>query len=98
VWLGVGEGAGALGALAAGVAAELRRREVKFEDRPFEGHLTLARVRPEATGPESRTVAAAVEGLAVPTLRTRVERIVVVESVLSPKGARYADRAEARLG
>ena len=98
VWIGVGEGAGALADLAGSVTAELRRRELSFDDRPFAPHLTLARVREEASGPEWRTVAAAVGALAVPELRARVDRIGVVESVLSPKGPRYTTRLEAPLG
>ena len=98
VWLGIGEGQPALATLATRVAAALRARELKFDDRPFAPHLTLARVRDEATGPESRTIAAAVEAVDVPELRTRVDRIAVVESVLSPKGPRYTARAEVSLG
>jgi 2'-5' RNA ligase len=96
-WLGVGEGAGPLATLAAGVAAELRERGLQFDDRPFAPHLTLARVRTDATGPEARTVAAAVADLAVPELRTAVDRIGVLESVLSPRGPRYTARADIAL-
>jgi 2'-5' RNA ligase len=97
VWVGIGEGSDPLAGLAATVAAELRRREVKFDARPFAPHLTLARVRPEAAGSEARTVAAAVDGMVVPDLRTRVGGVAVVESVLSPKGPRYTARAEVPL-
>ena len=98
VWLGIGEGQSALAALAARVTDELRTRALKVDDRPFAPHLTLARVRDEATGPEARTIAAAAEAVDVPPLRTRVDRIAVVESVLSPKGPRYTARAEVPLG
>ena len=98
VWLGIGEGGDALAALAGSVVAGLRDRQLDFDDRPFAPHLTLARVRDEASGAETRTVAAAVEAIAVPELRARVDRIAVVESVLSPKGPRYADRLEVPLG
>lgn len=94
VWLGVGEGAEQLAGLAASVTAELRGRGLHFDDRPFAPHLTLARVRTDATGPETRTVAAAVAELAVPDLRTPVDRITVVESVLSARGPRYTARAD----
>ncbi len=97
VWLGIGQGQEPLAALAGRVVAELRARDLKSDDRPFAPHLTLARVRDEVTAPESRTIAAAVEAVAVPELRTRVERIAVVESVLSPKGPRYTARAELPL-
>ena len=98
VWLGIGEGKEPLGGLAESVGAELRRRGLAFDDRPFAPHLTLARVHDDASGPEARTVAAAVGSVTVPDLRTRVDRIAVVESVLSPKGPRYTPRAEASLG
>jgi 2'-5' RNA ligase len=97
VWLGIGEGKEPLAALAGSVVTELRRCELAFDDRPFAAHLTIARVRVDASGPEARTVAAAIGSIAVPDLRTRVDRIAVVESVLSPKGPRYAARAEAPL-
>jgi len=97
VWVGIEDGLVPLAALAESLTTELRRRDLTFDDRPFAPHLTLARVRAEASGPESRTIAAAVEALAVPDLRTRVDRIAVVESVLSPKGPRYSARAEAPL-
>lgn len=97
VWLGVGAGNAELAALAAAVSRELRARELKFDDRPFAPHLTLARVQADASGPEARTVAAAVGELAVPPLRAAIDRIAVIESVLSPKGPRYTARAELRL-
>jgi 2'-5' RNA ligase len=98
VWLGIGEGADALAALAGSLTAELRRRHLSFDDRPFAPHLTLARVRDEASGAEARTVGVAVDTLAVPELRAHIDAIAVVESVLSPKGPRYTDRLEVPLG
>lgn len=97
VWLGVGVGADALAALAGSVTGQLRRHQIAFDDRPFEPHLTLARVRTDAMGPETRTVAAAVDAIEVPDLRTRVDRIAVVESLRSPKSPRYTARAELPL-
>ena len=46
----------------------------------------------------TRTIIAAVDALEVPALRTRVDRLAVVESVLSPKGPRYSAKAELPLG
>ena len=97
VWLGVGEGAEPLAGLAASVTAALRERGLQFDDRPFAPHLTLARVRTDATGPEARTVADRVADLAIPELCTPVDRIAVVESVLSPTGPRYTARADLAL-
>lgn len=97
LWLGVGEGAEELAHLAASVSRQVMARSFVLEDRPFAPHLTLARVRAEASGPESRTIAAAIDALRVPDLVTRVDRIAVVESTLSPHGPRYATRALAVL-
>lgn len=97
VWLGIAAGREPLAALAGRVADELRRRKLTFDDRPFTPHLTLARVPADATGPEGRTIAAAADALPVPDLRTRVDRIAVVESVLSRQGPRYTVRADAPL-
>jgi 2'-5' RNA ligase len=97
VWLGVRAGREPLAALADDVAKELRAGKLTFEDRPFAPHLTLARLRADASVPEWRTVAAAIDALEVPELRSRVDRVAVVESVLSPKGPRYTTRAELPL-
>ena len=93
VWLGIGTGLDELTGLAADVARELRQRAFALEDRPVSPHLTLARVPPDATGPGSRTIAAAIESLTIPALRLTVDRVAVVESRLSPDGPRYTDRA-----
>jgi 2'-5' RNA ligase len=97
IWLGAGAGTAALEDLAAHVQRELRAREFVLEDRPFTAHLTLARVRAEASAAESRTIAAAIGALTVPVLRVRVDRIAVVESQLAPTGPRYTTRAEVGL-
>src|SRR5258708_11087198 len=83
VWLGIGAGKPELATLAGAVTDELRRRDLEFDGRPFAPHLTLARVRKEASGPEGRSVASAVAELVVPRLRTPVDRSAVVESVLA---------------
>jgi 2'-5' RNA ligase len=97
VWLGVADGRPALEAIAAQVAEQLRARDLRFDDRPFAPHLTLARVAPDASAAEARTVSAAVGHLAAPELRARVDRIAVVQSVLSRKGPRYTELAAAPL-
>lgn len=97
LWLGVGAGLDELTRLAAAAARALADREFALEARPFSAHLTLARVRLDATGPELRTISAAFDALPVPELRVRVDRIAVVESRLSPGGSRYTTRADVPL-
>ena len=97
IWLRIGAGKVELTRLAMDTAQELRRRSFAMEDRVFAPHLTLARVRADASDPESRTIAAAIDALTVRELRMRVDHISVVESVLSPQGPHYTTRAEAPL-
>jgi 2'-5' RNA ligase len=97
VWLGIGAGLDSVRRLGERVGLALRERSVPFDDRPLAAHLTLARVRDDASLAEARTVAAALEALAVPRLETEVREITVFESVLSPRGPRYTARAQAPL-
>jgi len=97
VWLGVGDGRTALEEIAARVTDQLRARELRFDERPFAPHLTLARVAPDLSAAEARAVGAAVDGLATPELRASVDRIAVVQSVLSRQGPRYTELAAAPL-
>ena len=96
-WLGISDGAPGVLELGQGVHAGLRRRDLRFDDRPLEPHLTLARVTDDASAAEAKTVGAALEELAVPTLRFQVTEIAVIQSVLSPKGPRYAALATVPL-
>jgi 2'-5' RNA ligase len=97
VWLGMAEGRSSLERLGEAVFRALRESALDFEDHPLSPHLTLARVRDEATAAESRTVAATIDMLEVPSLLVEVREIAVVQSVLSSKGPRYTARARAPL-
>ncbi len=97
VWLGLGKGATDVERLGARVRAELERRAITHDVKPTRPHLTLARVREETTLAEARAIAAAVERMRVPRLAFDVAEVVVVESVLSPKGPRYTPRASVNL-
>lgn len=88
-WLGMAAGAPEAVELGDRVAAALRSRALRFDDRPLAPHLTLARVVEDASAAEAKTVGAALEGLAVPELRFEVAEIAVMRSDLSPKGPRY---------
>jgi 2'-5' RNA ligase len=97
VWLGLSEGEESVVRLGAGVSAALRARALSFDDRPLSPHLTLARVREDASSQDARAVGAAIEGLDVPRLVVEVREIAVMRSVLSPKGASYSVVAAAAL-
>jgi len=97
VWIAIADGRPSVLRLGAGLSAGLRSRELRFDDRPLAPHLTLARVSEDATSAEGKTIAAALEGLAAPRLEFVVDEIAVVQSVLSPKGPRYAALATVPL-
>jgi 2'-5' RNA ligase len=94
IWAGLGRGRDALLALEREVTARLRPLGIAPENRPYNPHLTLARVRE----PEGLRTAPLVEGLADRTLGTaRIAAITLFESRLSPKGPAYAPRARTAL-
>jgi RNA 2',3'-cyclic 3'-phosphodiesterase len=97
VWLGIANGAPSVVELGQRVYAALRSRGLNFDDRPLAPHLTLARVAEDATTAEAKTVGAGLEGLPIGSLRFDVADIAVVQSILSPKGARYTALATVPL-
>jgi 2'-5' RNA ligase len=91
LWVGVGHGSDRLEALS-GVVEEVVN-DVGFdrEDRPFVGHMTLARVRP----PEDvRRLTADVE---LPSISIPVRSITVFESIQRSGGPEYAPIESIRL-
>jgi 2'-5' RNA ligase len=97
VWLGMGAGAQAVVALGERVRTELGRREIPFDGKPLRAHVTLGRAKEDVSLVEARAIAAGVEAMRVPHLRFRADAVVVFESVLSPRGARYTARSSAPL-
>jgi 2'-5' RNA ligase len=87
VWVGISNGAEALGALQAKVETALESLGFMREARPFTAHLTLGRVR----GPAYREqLARALSEAPVEVLGEMVlDRIELMKSNLSPGGARY---------
>jgi 2'-5' RNA ligase len=91
VWLGISQG-----------AAELRRvddvlrcrlRDIPRRPEPFNPHLTLARVR-DRMAPSDVAEISALRAVAGPS---RIDRVTLYESRLSPKGPTYVVLAEGRL-
>src|SRR5437870_12114365 len=86
VWLGIADGAASVIELGEGVHAGLRSRGLRFDDRPLAPHLTLARLAPNASAAEARTVGAALSSLAIGSLRFEGGEVAVGESVPLPNG------------
>jgi len=93
LWAGLEDDAGALAALAETIDACCAGLGFPRETRAFAAHVTLGRVR------EPRRQPALGEALARPADvgRVRVERVSLMRSELSPRGARYSELAAAPL-
>jgi 2'-5' RNA ligase len=99
IWLGLREGAAPLVALQRRVEDELLRRALVSDSEEFTPHLTLARVRQEATPAARAALGAALAVL--PTreqARSTARAVSLVHSVFTPQGSRYTVLDEWPLG
>jgi len=96
LWIDILEGAVDLAATARRVDGELRRRGWELDDRPFRGHLTLARADGVRAG--SAVAARLMEAAEDLELRFTAERIVLFESITGHGPALYEPLAVAALG
>ena len=94
IWAGLGDGAAATAALARRVDGALATLGFLREARAFSAHVTLGRVR---TPRCNRTLAQALAG-GGDFGRQRVDRLVLMRSQLSSRGARYTELVAAPLG
>jgi 2'-5' RNA ligase len=94
VWLGC-EAVPPLELLQHGVEREFAALGFPLEGRPFRPHLTLGRARPEARG-GVRGLEAVLDQLQFAD-EVQVRSVEVMESTLSPSGARYAVRRSVPL-
>lgn len=87
LWLGVTEGSAALCAAAEKLQAALRERGFPLDDRKFQPHLTLGRVKPRGDRDARRTL----EALPLGELaRFPVRSVELMQSVLGAGGAKHA--------
>ncbi|MBX5477052.1 MAG: RNA 2',3'-cyclic phosphodiesterase [Clostridia bacterium] len=95
LWVGVGQGAPALAALAAVVEEVARGLGVPFDARPFEPHLTVARLR---DGAAPVALPAAFTDAARRSWGEQVVRDVrLIHSTLTPEGPVYRDLGRFKL-
>src|SRR2546425_834317 len=95
IWAGVGRGADALVGLAGRVDEALAALGFEREPRPFSPHATLGRVRTPRRDPALADALLAAEGREFG--RLSVERVALMRSDLSSRGARYTELAAVRL-
>ena len=77
--------------------ATLRRWAFRAETRPFSAHLTLGRVRDDASPDVRRTLGQAVQALRLPPVAFTVEQVSLIRSELRPEGPVYTSLARAAL-
>jgi 2'-5' RNA ligase len=94
IWVGVGDGARQLEQLAGRLCTGLRERGFVLEERPFRGHLTAARVKPGGERAASRALQAAPRGTIA---KFTVDRVCLMQSQLSPRGAQHSLVHETKL-
>ena len=80
----------ALDALQRGIEAAARRLGYESEERPFSAHLTLGRLRQNATAVEQQQIRRSLEGTQVDVFGTaRVDSLHLYKSDLNPGGSIY---------
>jgi 2'-5' RNA ligase len=94
LWVGLEDPSGGMAGLAA-TLDELLAREFPPEKRGFTAHLTVARFNPPVPFREHAEALAATRVEASPS---RIDRLVLYRSHLSPRGARYEPLATFALG
>jgi len=97
VWLGV-EPADGLYSLQEAVERELTPLGLPREKRRFHPHITLGRIRDAGTVSSVVDLPALIAELPVPRGRTSADEFELIESTLSPRGARHETLEVIRLG
>ncbi len=86
VWIGCSEPTGVLARMKSELDTTLAPRGFEVEDRPFSPHLTLGRVKDPADG---RHLTPMLESLTFEPQTVQVNDIVLMKSVLTPRGSLY---------
>jgi 2'-5' RNA ligase len=97
IWIGLEEGDEPFARLAKALDAALAKRGFDPEGRAFTAHLTLGRVRDPGRDWAPRLAAPTLTA-GSPAARFAVDRLLVVESRLDPRGSVYTERVVAELG
>jgi 2'-5' RNA ligase len=94
IWAGIDAGRAGLATVAAGVERELAGIGFPPEERAFAGHVTLGRVREPKRNEALAEALRDSERLGA----VRLDRISLMRSELSPRGARYSELSSHLLG
>jgi 2'-5' RNA ligase len=96
-YVSLSQGAADLSRLAEAASRHLSALGLRPEDRPFTPHLTLARVRDDFRR-EARALAREPAAAPAHALASGVDRVLLIESRLSPGGPDYQVRSRIDLG
>jgi RNA 2',3'-cyclic 3'-phosphodiesterase len=98
VWVGIGGALAALQHTQADIEAALGRLGIAPEPKAFRPHLTLGRLRREASPEQQRQLGDAIRSLPPPkSLEWTVERIVLFRSELHSSGPTYTEIVDCRM-
>jgi RNA 2',3'-cyclic 3'-phosphodiesterase len=98
VWVGLDGSVAALGLAQAGVEAALRSLGFAPDSKPYHPHLTLGRVRREASREQREQLGDALQALPAPApLAWTIERVILFRSMLHSTGPVYTELADCRL-
>jgi 2'-5' RNA ligase len=99
VWLGLGGELDKLGQLHKQLETSLSRLGFTPETRAFKAHLTLARLRPQASPDERQGLGQLISSTRLEASYTiKVETVILMRSQLTREGARYSQLSSAELG
>lgn len=98
LWVGLAGDLDALRKTAARLNEELEREGWDAPARPLRPHITLARARRSATAAQTAAARTLAEGIEVNGAAFEISALQLIESTLTPDGARYAVAASAQLG
>ena len=98
IWVGLVESSGALQDLQADLEQRLEQLGFPREQRPFSPHLTLARIRKEASRGSVEALGQALEGLSRGEIaQMHVDHVALIKSDLRPQGPIYTELCVADL-
>ena len=98
LWVGLAGDLDVLRETAARLNEELEREGWDMPARLLRPHITLARARRSATAAQAAAARTLAEGIEVNGAAFEVSALELIESTLTPDGARYAVAASAQLG
>ena len=93
LWVDISGATAVLNRMQASIVRELEPLGFPRETRPFRAHLTIGRVRREATSAQQQQLGATLAALpSLTTISWTIERVILFQSNLRPGGPRYTER------